>query len=33
MAEYMDKIIALGLVVLAVVSVWAVLTPHHLFIG
>jgi len=33
MVEYMDKIIALGLVVLAVVSVWAVLTPHHLFIG
>jgi len=33
MAEYMDKIITLGLVVLAVVTVWAVLTPHHLFIG
>jgi hypothetical protein len=33
MAENMDKIIVLGLVVLAVVTAWAVLTPHHLFIG
>ncbi|ARU49625.1 putative membrane protein [Sulfurospirillum diekertiae] len=33
MAEIMDKVIVLGLVILAAVSVWAVLTPHHLFIG
>jgi len=29
----MDKIITLGLVIMAVVAAWAVLTPNHLFIG
>jgi hypothetical protein len=29
----MDKIITLGLVILAAVSAWAVLTSNHLFIG
>jgi len=29
----MDKIITLGLIVMALVSAWAVLTPNHLFIG
>ncbi len=29
----MDKIIALGLVIIALVAAWAVLTPNHLFIG
>ena len=29
----MDKIIALGLVIIALVAAWAVLTPKHLFIG
>jgi hypothetical protein len=29
----MDKIITLGLVILAAVTAWAVLTPNHLFIG
>ncbi len=33
MAENMDKIIVLGLVILAAVSAWAVLTSNHLFIG
>jgi len=29
----MDKIITLGLIIMALVSAWAVLTPNHLFIG
>jgi hypothetical protein len=29
----MDKIIGWGLVVTAIISAWAVLTPNHLFIG
>lgn len=33
MSENMDKVIVVALVVLAVVSAWAVLTPNHLFIG
>ena len=33
MAENMDKIIALGLVLIAAITPWAVLTPLHLFIG
>ncbi len=33
MAENMDKIIALGLVLTAIIAAWAVLTPNHLFIG
>ncbi len=33
MAENMDKIITVGLVVIALVSAWAVITSNHLFIG
>ncbi len=33
MAEIMDKVIGAGLVVIALITAWAVLTPHHLFIG
>ena len=33
MAENMDKIIVAGLVVIAMVTAWAVLTPNHLFVG
>lgn len=33
MAENMDKIITFGLIVIALVTAWAVLTPHHLFVG
>lgn len=29
----MDKIITLGLIVMAAVTAWAVLTSNHLFIG
>nr|WP_263833985.1 hypothetical protein [Sulfurospirillum oryzae] len=33
MAENMDKIIVVGLVFIAAIAAWAVLTQHHLFIG
>jgi hypothetical protein len=33
MNENMDKIITIALIVIAIVSAWAVLTPNHLFIG
>ncbi|MCI6641211.1 Uncharacterised protein [Campylobacter hominis] len=33
MASLMEKIIVVGLVVLAVITAWSVLTPNHLFIG
>lgn len=33
MAENMDKIIVVGLIILGAVSAWAVLTSNHLFIG
>jgi len=29
----MDKLITLGLIVMALVAAWAVFTPNHLFIG
>ncbi|MDD2384473.1 MAG: hypothetical protein PHN18_09820 [Sulfurospirillaceae bacterium] len=29
----MEKIIAIGLVIIGLVSAWAVLTANHLFIG
>jgi len=29
----MEKIITVGLIIIALVSAWAVLTPNHLFIG
>jgi hypothetical protein len=29
----MDKIIGWGLVLTAIISTWAVVTPNHLFIG
>lgn len=29
----MDKVLSLFLVAFAVVTAWAVLTPHHLYIG
>ena len=29
----MDKIIGWGLVVTALITLWAVLTPNHLFLG
>jgi len=33
MADNMDKILNFGLIVMAVVSAYAVLTANHLFIG
>ncbi len=33
MIKYMDKIITLGLVILAAITFWAVVTPNHLFVG
>lgn len=33
MANKMDKIITVGLIILAIVCAWAVLKPNHLFIG
>lgn len=33
MAENMDKIIAAGLVLIAAVTAWAVLTSNHLYVG
>lgn len=33
MADYMDKIIVVALVIAAAITAWSVLTPNHLFIG
>ena len=33
MQDKMDVLITLGMVVTAVVTLWAVLTPNHLFVG
>jgi hypothetical protein len=29
----MDKIIGWGLVITAIITLWAVLTPNHLYVG
>ncbi len=33
MAKHMGKLITLALIVSAVVTLWSVLTPNHLFVG
>ncbi|WP_366934086.1 hypothetical protein [Sulfuricurvum sp.] len=33
MASIMDKLITVALVISAAVTLWAVLTPNHLYIG
>jgi len=33
MIKIMDKVLALGLVILAAITLWSVLTPNHLFVG
>jgi len=33
MINIMDKILGLGMLIAAVYTAWAVLTPNHLFIG
>jgi sensor domain CHASE-containing protein len=33
MIKIMDKVLTLGLVILAAITLWSVLTPNHLFVG
>lgn len=33
MAKHMGKLIALALVISALVTLWSVLTPNHLYVG
>jgi len=33
MITIMDKVLGLGLLISAIYTAWAVLTPHHLYIG
>jgi hypothetical protein len=33
MIKVMDKVLAIGLIISALYTAWAVLTPNHLFIG
>lgn len=33
MESIMGKLIALGLLISAIVTLWSVLTPNHLFVG
>ncbi len=33
MGDLLYKLSAWGLVLTAIISLWAVLTPHHLFLG
>jgi hypothetical protein len=33
MAKHMDKLITLALIISAVVTLWSVLTPNHLYVG
>ena len=33
MADKMDVILTIGLIITCVVAAWAVLTPNHLFVG
>ncbi len=33
MADYMDKIITAGMVIMGLIALWAVLTSNALFIG
>ncbi|MCI6988885.1 MAG: hypothetical protein MR902_04850 [Campylobacter sp.] len=33
MSSILEKLIVIGLIVLAIVCAWAVLTPNNLFIG
>lgn len=33
MITIMDKVLGLGMLVTAIYTAWAVLTPNHLFIG
>ncbi len=33
MIKIMDKVLGLMMVVLAIITLWAVLTPNHLYVG
>ena len=33
MMKYLDIVITFGLVVSAIITLWSVLTPNHLFVG
>ncbi len=33
MIKIMDKILTIGLIITALITLWSVLTPNHLFIG
>ena len=33
MLSIMDKVLAIGLVITAAITLWAVVTPNHLYIG
>jgi len=33
MIKIMDKVLTLGLIILAAITLWSVLTPNHLFVG
>lgn len=33
MIKIMDKVLTLGLIILAAITLWSVLTPNHLFVS
>jgi hypothetical protein len=33
MITIMDKVLTIGMVITAIITLWAVVTPNHLFIG
>ncbi|HEX5623559.1 MAG TPA: hypothetical protein VFX57_03860 [Sulfuricurvum sp.] len=33
MASIMDKLITVGLIIAAAITLWAVITPNHLYVG
>jgi hypothetical protein len=33
MIQIMDKVLGWGLVILAAFTLWAVMTPHHAYVG
>ncbi len=33
MIKIMDKILTIGLIITALITLWSVLTPNHLYIG
>ncbi len=33
MIKIMDKVLTIGLIITALITLWSVLTPNHLYIG